>query len=374
MNQILKFKAMKTRTFYAVAMTLFFLLCINGAQAQQRETAAIISIDVNGLDHKKEMVTEMVRLELEKLDTFELMDKYDIQENMEKLDIKADNCYGKSKLIKVGQELGVDKIITGNADRYGEKIIFTLKLIDIQSGSIVKTDVMEYINQQEQVQIMARISIYNLMGKKNEQYVVDLLAYMDQPITSPKTTLELNGPRVGFFVNTGERAKKLKAPYDEGGFEMYSVSSMIGYQKEFQYLSSGNFQALIEVVGALNGMEAGKFIPSLSFLNGFRFSNTGLEIGIGPVIRGVKTAKGYYDNEGVWHLEEDMPEGKDYNLVRELDSRGDFSLSTGLILAGGFTIRKGYLNVPLNIYASPNRDGWIYGFTCGFNVAKRPKL
>ena len=365
---------MITSTFKKIVLGIILFSIHLYSFSQSKQGVAIISIDVNGLSLDKNTVTDMVRLEIEKIDTFELMDKYDIRDIMERLDIDVNTCYGKSRLIKVGQQLGVDKIITGSADRFGEKIIFTLKIIDIASKTVEKTDVMEYINQQDQIQIMARVSLNNLLGRENDHYIVDLLAYIDQPITSSKTTLELNGPRVGAFYNTGRRADKLMAPESEGGFDMYALSSMIGYQYEIQYLSSGNFQALIEMIASINGMESGEFVPSVAFLNGFRFSNTGFELGLGPVFRGVKMASGFYDNEGVWHLEEDLPATGGYEIVRDLDSRGDFELSTGLILAVGRTFRFGYLNVPINVYGSPNKDGWIYGVTCGFNVAKRPNL
>ena len=35
---------------------------------------------------------------------------------------------------------------------------------------------------------------------------------------------------------------------NSGGFDMFPISSMIGYQFEKQYLSSGDFQALIEFI------------------------------------------------------------------------------------------------------------------------------
>jgi len=39
---------------------------------------------------------------------------------------------------------------------------------------------------------------------------------------------------------------------NSGGFDMFPISSMIGYQFEKQYLSSGDFQALIEFIPAIN--------------------------------------------------------------------------------------------------------------------------
>ncbi len=155
---------------------------------------------------------------------------------------------------------------------------------------------------------------------------------------------------------------------------MYPITSMFGYQYEVQYLSSGEFQALIEFVGAVNGLESGTFAPSLTFLNGFRFNNSGWEIGIGPVFRGIKKAQGYYDNNGDWHLQSEKPEFSNYEIVEEIDHRGVTKLSTGLIVAVGKTIRSGYLNIPINLYVSPRKDGTVVGLSFGFNVARMPSF
>jgi hypothetical protein len=164
----------------------------------------------------------------------------------------------------------------------------------------------------------------------------------------------------------------MSAPKNEGGFDMYPVSSMIGYQFEKQYLSSGDFQALFELIPGINSLESGLIVPTITGLLGFRFNKSGLEFGIGPNIRFIQMAEGYYDSDNKWNLGE--PPTEDYVLVRELDSRGEIMASAGMIFALGKTFRSGYLNLPVNLYISPRKTGSIAGITVGFNVAKKPRL
>jgi hypothetical protein len=265
-------------------------------------------------------------------------------------------------------------MLTGSAEKFGDKIIIILKLIDIAEEKVEKTDVMEYLDQQNEMQTMVKLSINNLMGIPNDQTLVNLLINYDKPITSAKTTVKLNGPRMGAAWTTGSIANRLEAPKSEGGYNMYPITSLFGYQFEKQYLSSGQFQALVEFVFMINGLESGTISPSLTFLNGFRFNKSGFEFGIGPVFRTVKLANGYYDENDHWHLESEIPEGAEYSIEEAIDRRGNVELSTGLIIAIGRTFKSGYLNVPVNLYVSPKKEGTTVGLTFGFNVAKMPKL
>jgi hypothetical protein len=329
-------------------------------------------MDTKDLSFDARTITSMVQLELEKANVYEVLDKYDVSDLIKKNNIDVQASFGKNSLVHIGKLLKADKMLSGSIEKFGDKIILILRMVDVGSETIEKTDVMEYINQQEQMQIMIRLSINNILGIANDRMIVDLLANYDQPITSSKTSLKLSGPRVGANIIWGPASKRMSAPKNEGGFDMYPVSSMIGYQFEKQYLSSGDFQALFELIPGINSLESGMVVPTLTGLLGFRFNKSGLEFGIGPNIRFVQMAEGYYDDEGNWNLGE-TPSDK-YVQVRELDSRGEIMASAGMVFAVGKTFRSGYLNLPINLYISPRKTGSIAGITVGFNVAKKPKL
>ena len=369
---------MKTTNVKNRIITTICLVVIVGlnAMAQKKTskpTIAVIGIDTKDMYLDDASMASLVRLELEKTDVYEVLDRYDVAATIKKNSIDIRDCYGKAATIKVGQLLNVDKMLTGSAERFGDKIIFVLRLVDVKSERIERTDVMEYINQQEEIQYMVRISVNNILDLPNDQQVMDLLVNFDKPITSSKTKVKLNGPRMGATWTSGRTGQRLEAPKSEGGFNMYPITSMFGYQYEVQYLSSGEFQALLEFISAVNGMESGTVVPSLTFLNGFRFNKSGLEIGLGPVFRVSTISEGYYDSDNHWNmLEEGMDPGV-YPVVEAIDSRGDPTFTTNLIVAMGKTFKSGYLNVPINVYCSPSKQGTSVGISFGFNVAKKPK-
>jgi len=320
-----------------------------------------------------------------------MMDRYDIKDQLKKNNIDINSCYGKSGALLAGNALKVDKIITGSIERFGEKIAITLKIIDVKKVEI-ESNTTEYLNLPLEIQKMIEISAKRLSGIQPDQNNVDLLIAFDQPIESPTTRMKLDGPRMGGSFTSGDTGRRLSASKSEGGFDMYPVTFQFGWQNEIQYLSSGNFQGLFEFIYLVGGLESGRLIPSVTVLNGFRIGRKGWEFGFGPSFKVVRKADGFYGDgnnnteKGRWYLEDEwynietQVNGNVYTLnpnpypiTTRLDSRGELAISTGLVLAFGRTFKSGYLNIPVNVYVSPRKDGWLAGFSFGFNIYKKSK-
>ena len=361
------------------------LLCLAAlANAQSRafvnddvkKTLAILSIDTKGISTDAVTIRNMVQLEVEKSNIYSVIDRYDIEDILRNQYDDFATCYGKTCLVSIGKTLKADKMLTGNIERFGQKLVITFRLIDVKSETIETVEAGEFLNLEEEIQKMIRISINNLLNIENDQNLVNLLVDYDAPISSPKTMLKLNGPRMGVSFTTGLAGERLQAPEAEGGYDMFPVITQFGYQWETQYLSAGNFQALIEFIGMIGGLESGKIIPSIAIMNGFRSSSNGWEFAFGPVFKIVQTADGYYDAAENWHLENEWnPDaGTNPYVIQELpDNRGDFNFKTNLIIGIGRTFKSGYLNIPVNLYVIPNKKGTVIGTSMGFNINKKAR-
>ncbi len=142
----------------------------------------------------------------------------------------------------------------------------------------------------------------------------------------------------------------------------------------------------------IGGLESGKFIPSITFMNGFRMGKGGWEFAFGPSFRIVNKSTGYFgDGEygtvaGKWYRDHEWNHTyvdtmgytkmtpNPYPMTSRLDSRGAATLSTSLIFGIGRTFHSGYLNIPVNIYASPRKEGTMFGFSFGFNIQKKKRI
>jgi hypothetical protein len=340
-----------------------------------KKSITVLNIDAKGIGLEPIQLGNLVRTELEKLDTFQVMDRYDVTYVVDKNKLSIDNCYGKICLTEIGEMIKSDKMFTGTAELYGDVIVMTLRIIDVKTASIEKTQVLEFLNLPQDIQMITRIAIQKIMNREVNEDLLKAYTkrnnYENAINNANKNTVDLDGPRTGFVMITGEGMKRIQAKKSEGGYDAFPVMFLFGYQFEKQYLSSGDWQALFEFVPAVSGFNENIFIPSLSVMNGFRYNKWGVEIALGPTFNVSKTAKGYYDANGAWKLERDFagdPSEKPKDMFYRQDSRGNYSLQTQFIVAFGKTFRSGRLNLPVNLYVVPDKKATRVGLTLGFNV------
>jgi hypothetical protein len=257
--------------------------------------------------------------------------------------------------------------------------VMTLRIIDVKTASIEKTQVLEFLNLPQDIQMITRIAIGKIMNREVSPELLKAYTkkntYENAINNANRNTVNLNGPRTGFMIFTGKAMERLQEGKETGGYDAFPAMFLFGYQFEKQYLSEGDWQALFEFVPAVSGFNQNIFIPSLSVMNGFRYNKWGFEVALGPTFNLTKMAKGYFEIEGdnkTWKLEKDYagePSKKPTMNYRN-DSRGDLSLNTQFIIALGKTFKSGRLNMPINAYVVPDKKGTRVGLTIGFNVKK----
>ena len=166
---------------------------------------------------------------------------------------------------------------------------------------------------------------------------------------------------------------KPQAPKSEGGYNSFPALFQFGYQFEVQYLNEGNIQGLFEVIPMITGVEQGLFIPSMTVLHGLRNNKNGLEIAFGPTVSVTRYAEGYFIGDQ-WFLSQEWRsangEPNPNEIVSRLDSRGRIQFSTGFVVAAGFTLKSGKLNIPVNAYVIPSKGNFRVGVSFGFNVRR----
>src|ERR1700741_5214898 len=116
------------------------------AQNESKPVAAVLGIDSKGVIQDAESVGYIVRLEMEKANVYNMMDKYDVADIVKKNNIDIKSCFGKTCVVAAGKSLGADKMITGSVERFAEKIVILLKVIDVKTEKVEKQDATEYLN------------------------------------------------------------------------------------------------------------------------------------------------------------------------------------------------------------------------------------
>ncbi len=342
-------------------------------------TAAVLNIHSNIATINPETAGSLLRIELVKTNKYKVFDKHDIAEIGQNQGLNLSECYGKQCLLEIGKSIGVDKMFSGSIDHLGKKIVIHLKILDVASGEYDKTTIREFVNVPGEIQAMMQLTLNEILQIKSNQEILNTLVYYQQPPETPQADIRNNGPRVGVAMIMGDMASRLSDPESEGGWDAVPVVTQFGYQVEKEYLSAGDFHALIEGLFIISGPEQQLFNPRLVVMNGFRSAKTGLEFAFGPSFGFEKEAKSFFnESTGKWQLQSEWNETDStgaitpvpYPVAYRMDSRGEARLSTGWVVAMGKTFSSGHLNIPINLFASFNKYGWQSGLSVGFNLRK----
>jgi hypothetical protein len=343
-------KRLFKKTFVACAITILSLGNLK-AQNQTKQSAAVLNIDSKLQDANPVMLGTIVRLELQKLNYYNVIDKYDAEYLIQKNQLQVDKCFGRMCMVEVGRALQVDKVIGGSFELIEKNLVVSLSLIDVKTGTVEKTFSKEYLALDKELRLVAEISLRQLLELPFDQKLLNNLtnnSNFPNEINSQSNILRLDGPRFGMSFFTGPTADRFMASKSKGGYNgVYPGVWMFGYQFEKQYLNTGDLQVLFEFIPMINGLDQGLFMPSFILLHGIRSNNTGLEFAFGPSVR-------------IYNA--------DKNSM--LDSRGDLSLGSDFVFALGRSFKSGKMNIPINIFVVPNKNGVRAGFSFGFNVTK----
>ncbi len=376
----------------------FAFLC---AFSSYSETIAVPSVYTSGVTTNADIVAKFLRLELVKIEKFTVLDEFDLKAAVLS-DTQYDDCFGKTCLIELGTALGIDYILSGSVEKFANKIVITLKLINVKSKSLYATHSLEFDNQEVELQRMMGITVQEMLKVPVDEETKKSLSFREEIILPEQVNrINNNGPRLGLGVIAYGELLEFYSNRSEGqgGLEVIPVLSNLGYQFEVQYIGTENFGALLEFIPSISGMDKAYFIPTLSIMNGFRFGKQGWEFAFGPTLGFVKTISGLidpasgnlYTESGARALAYEEwksdPLNWDADLGYALQTyveptlvfddylhrSGELKFNASWIMGIGRTFKAGALNIPLNVYYSTNKWGGLVGLSLGFNVAKKSK-
>ncbi len=362
-------------------------------------TIAVAKPYVNNLSSGQESVAKMMRLELIKLNIYKVYDEFDMNEIIKSNENFQKDCFGQTCLTNMGEALNTDYMLFGSFDKLSNRIVVSIKMIDVKNKTLFASKVREFENQEYELQRMIEIVLKEMNAQEVDKELVSRLSFKNEPITSTNVgRINNSGPRVGTAYLLGSFNEFALRPESQGGLDIKPVISMIGYQFEEQYVGTENFSALVECIVNVSGIEQGQFIPTVTLLNGFRFGKAGWEFAFGPGIGLKKTSQGFFDKDnlfgGGYFSQSDWNEYADRNFMddpqyqvnntfvrpepttfnssyiyaRTADTRGQVRFNTSFVFAVGRTFHAGALNIPVNLFYSSQKGGGLAGINIGFNV------
>jgi TolB-like protein len=212
---------------------LFSLIFVLVSMITYAETIAVANFSTTGLHVTPEIAAKLTRLELIKLQKHTVLDEFDMNEILSKKPEYV-NCYGKTCLVELGKDLNVDYILSGSVDCLGNKIVITLKLIDVKNNTLKATHSQEFLNQEEELQRMIALVLQETFGVDSDPTVKSRLEFKNDVITSTTVgKLSNAGPRMGVsYVAFGGLNTFFTRNENQGGLGIKPIMSNIGYQFE----------------------------------------------------------------------------------------------------------------------------------------------
>jgi len=359
-------------------LSLILLLLGASIISKAQEKIAVINFDIVGKSLTKQQYITITRTEISKLERYQVVDKYTVQESLEKNPVDLDKCFGINCLSKIGTDLKVKYVLSGSAEVIGDKAIISMRLIDVEKKETIKNTYSEFYWSEKNAQRLVQLAVYKLFDKTIDEKLLNIYDYArvtQGNVEGPDVRqYNLSGPRFGGTYQTGKMEGIITAGKVEGGFDKKPFMTVIGYQYEQQYLYTGPFQAVFQLNFSLTGLDQQTAIPSFSVLNGFRATKSGWEFGFGPSFRLRKVADGFYrttNGSESWVLWGDQEVGENASKTTRMDSRGETKLISSWVWAVGKSFKAGSMNIPVNFYAIPDKDGWLFGLSMGYALHKK---
>lgn len=369
------FKTLSRNFFLMIAIICLSSLNLKAQNALKR--IGVIYIDAKGWTTNLP-VTQLTRIELSKLNLYDVIDRFDIEDVMKKNNKKDTDCLARECLIETGKLLKCDYILSGSVEKFGDKVLVMFREIDVQTSNTLKTVIKDFPDAAIDPEVMIEVTLKEMYGiaitDPNKQNL-DQKTKINTAITNPnEATVSIGGPRFGFAFLTGTSAEFMRREKSQGGQEGYPALFQFGYQFEKVYLNEGNLQAIVEFLPMLSGMDQGLLLPSFTLLNGFRSAKSGWEFAFGPTVSWTRVARGYVVGDQ-WHLEEEWysssaTAANPNTIITKNDTRGDLQSKPGILLAFGKTFKSGKLNMPLNFYVVPRAKSLQLGVSYGFNAMR----
>jgi len=160
------------RSIYSVI--LLMLLAIISAYpgyAQEKRTLAILDFDGLGISQQEaQLLTNRLRTLLVQTDSYRVIERGQMEQILQEQNFQLSLCTSQECAVEVGQLLGAQEIMTGSIGKIGQTFTVDLRIVDVETSSILKTasyDIRGEIDQmltEGMVEVARRVSENSALG------------------------------------------------------------------------------------------------------------------------------------------------------------------------------------------------------------------
>jgi len=117
---------------------LFFLILL--LQAQDKTNIAVLDLKGESLSASDlELISSRLRVELVKTQAFNLVERQKMNDLLKEQGLQISGIVSDENIVKAGKLLGVQQMAAGSVGKIGSLYTINIRLIDVQSGKILKS-------------------------------------------------------------------------------------------------------------------------------------------------------------------------------------------------------------------------------------------
>lgn len=117
---------------------------------ETHKTIAVVDFEGNGISQSEaRIITNRLTSELIKRNTFIVLERAQMDEILKEQGFQQSGCVSSECLVEVGKLLGMQFMLTGSVGRFGNLNIIELRIVDIETGKIVKSATYDFEGEKE---------------------------------------------------------------------------------------------------------------------------------------------------------------------------------------------------------------------------------
>lgn len=142
---------------------IFFTILCSVLYAQ--ETVAVLDFKANGVaDYEAETLTERLRSEIAKTETYRLVDRKLLDKIMQEQALQQSGCTTDECVAEVGELLGVQFMINGSIGKLGNTFTIDIKLVSVTTGAAERSQNISFKGPIEGMIVEMEILAWEIVG------------------------------------------------------------------------------------------------------------------------------------------------------------------------------------------------------------------
>lgn len=123
-----------------ISKLIVLLILATHAFSQEKASIAVIELDAEGIaSYEARIITARIRTELFNTGKFVVLEREKVEAILKEQGFQLSGCTLNECAVKIGRLVNVQKIVTGNIGKIGNLITLSIRLVDVETGILLKT-------------------------------------------------------------------------------------------------------------------------------------------------------------------------------------------------------------------------------------------